>query len=258
MGVFSSILGMNETAMRRRLPLSTTGLRTRLWAIIIIVVAYLVYSSLADFIPQYWEKIGFEPLSRSVVTLGMVIILLICLSGLAISERMTSLITREGLTGLFNQSYIRKRLEEEFYRSKRYDHPLSLLLIDLDNFKTMNRQYGHTAGDHLLKYFARLIHETIRPSDIAARFSGGEFLIILPETSRQEAEVVAERLQKRIVLSPFRIDSRQEDIQFTISIGVSAYPEAGQSADELISLADIALSEAKRNGKNRVAVYASN
>jgi diguanylate cyclase (GGDEF)-like protein len=230
--------------MRRRLPLSTTGLRTRLWAIIIIVVAYLVYSSLADFIPYYWEKIGFEPLRRSILTLGMVVILLICLSGLAISERMTSLITKEGLTGLFNQSYIRQRLEEEFYRSKRYDHPLSLLLIGLDNFRTLNRQYGRAAGDHLLKYFARLIHETIRPSDIAARFSGGEFLIILPETSRQEAEVVAERLQKRIVLSPFRIDSRQEDIQFTISIGVSAYPEAGQSADELITLSDIALSEA--------------
>lgn len=224
----------------------------------IIAVAYLVYSSLAGFIPHDWEKIGFQPLSRSMLTFGLVIILLICLSGLAISERMTSLITREGLTGLFNQNYIRQRLEEEFYRSKRYDHPLSLLMIDLDNFKPLNKRYGRTAGDHLLKYFARLIQETVRPSDIAARFGGQEFLIILPETSREEAAVVAERLQKKVVLSPFRIDSRQEDIQFTISIGVSTFPGAGQSADELITLADLALSEAKRNGKNKVAVYAPN
>lgn len=244
--------------MRPKLPVVTKSLQTRLWAIIIIAVGYLVYSSLADFIPQYWEQIGFKPLSRSILTLGMVVILLICLSGLALSEKMTKLIVREGLTGLFNQIYIRQRLEEEFYRSKRYEHPLSLMMIDLDNFKTLNDRYGHTAGDHLLRYFSQLIIETIRPSDIAARYGGEEFLIILPETARQEAQAVAERLRKKIALYPFRIDSRKEDIPFTISVGVSAFPDSAESAEELITLADMALYQAKKDGKNKVTAYAIN
>lgn len=244
--------------MKPRIPVVTKGLRNRLWAIIILSIAYLIYTSLADFIPQYWETIGFRPLSRSILTLGMVIILLICLSGLAVSEKMTSLIIKEGLTGLFNQIYIRQRLEEEIYRSRRYNHPLSLLMIDLDNFKGLNDRYGHTAGDHLLKYFSQLIIETIRPSDIAARYGGEEFLIILPETNKEEAQAVAERLQKRISLYPFRIDSRKEDVQFSISIGVSSFPEYSQSGDELITLADMALYQAKKEGKDKVAVYSNN
>ncbi len=244
--------------MKSRISVDSRGLRNRLWAVIVITVAYLVYSSLADFIPQYWERIGFRPINRSILTLGTVIILLICLSGLALTEKMASLIIREALTGLFNQMYIRQRLEEEIYRSKRYNHLLSLLMIDLDNFKALNDRYGHTAGDHLLRYFSQLILETIRPSDIAARYGGEEFLIILPETTREEAQAVAERLRKRLSLYPFRIDSRKEDVQFTISVGISTFPEYSQSGDELITLADMALYQAKKEGKNRVAVYSNN
>jgi diguanylate cyclase (GGDEF)-like protein len=244
--------------MRSRLPLVTRGLKSRLWAIIIIAVSYLVYASLANFIPQYWENIGFRPLNRSILSLGMLIILLICLSGLALSDKMNALIIREGLTGLFNKLYIRQRLDQEYYRSKRYDHALSLLMIDMDNFKAVNDRYGHTAGDHLLRYFSQLISETIRPSDIAARYGGEEFLIILPETTRTEAIAVAERLRKRILLYPFRIDSRKEDVQFTISVGVSSFPEGGQSAEELITMADMALYLAKKNGKDKVAFYSNN
>jgi len=244
--------------VKSRISVDSRGLRNRLWAIIIIAVAYLVYSALGDFVPQYWERIGFRPINRSILTLGMVIILLICLSGLALSEKLASLIIREALTGLFNQIYIRQRLEEEIYRSKRYNHPLSLLMIDLDNFKALNDRYGHAAGDHLLKYFSQLILETIRPSDIAARYGGEEFLIILPETTREEAQAVAERLRNRLSLYPFRIDSRKEDVLFTISVGISTFPEYSQSGDELITLADMALYQAKKEGKNRVAVYGNN
>jgi diguanylate cyclase (GGDEF)-like protein len=240
------------------LPVVTKGLKTRLWSIIIIAVSFLVYSSLGDLIPKYWEEIGFQPVSRSILKLGMVIILLICLSGLALSDKMNSLIIREGLTGLFNQNYIRQRLDEEYYRAKRYVHPLSLMMIDLDNFKSLNDRFGHTAGDHLLKYFSQLIRETIRPSDIPARFGGEEFLVILPETDKEDAQVVAERLRKRISMYPFRIDSRKEEVQLTISVGVSAFPEYGQSSEELITLADMALYQAKKEGKNKVAFYSNN
>lgn len=244
--------------MKPYLPVVTKGLKTRLWSIIIIAVSFLVYSSLGDLIPKYWEEIGFQPVSRSILKLGMVIILLICLSGLALSDKMNSLIIREGLTGLFNQNYIRQRLDEEYYRAKRYVHPLSLMMIDLDNFKSLNDRFGHTAGDHLLKYFSQLIRETIRPSDIPARFGGEEFLVILPETDKEDAQVVAERLRKRISMYPFRIDSRKEEVQLTISVGVSAFPEYGQSSEELITLADMALYQAKKEGKNKVAFYSNN
>ncbi|MGB7296381.1 MAG: GGDEF domain-containing protein [Candidatus Aminicenantales bacterium] len=244
--------------MNPRLPVVTRSLRTRLWSIIILAIGYLVYSSLADFIPQYWDAIGILPLSRSILTLGMVIILLICLSGLGISEKMNSMIIREGLTGLFNRAYIRQRLEQELYRAKRYSHDLSLLMIDLDNFKKLNDRYGHAAGDHLLRYFSQLLIETIRPSDIAARYGGEEFLVILPETNKEEAWGLAERLRQKISLYPFRVDSRKEDLLFTISIGMASYPEFSQSSDELMAQADEALYLAKKNGKNKVAVYAAN
>jgi diguanylate cyclase (GGDEF)-like protein len=244
--------------LKPRLPLVTRGLRARLWVIIIIAVSYLVYASLADFIPRYWERLGVHPLSRSILALGMVIILLLCLSGLALSEKMNSLIIREGLTGLFDQNYVRQRLGEEYYRARRYGHPLSLLMIDLDNFKSLNDRFGHAAGDLMLRHFGRLIRETIRPSDIPARFGREEFLIILPETGRYEAQTVAERLRQRVSESPFRIDSRREDVRMTFSIGVSAFPDYGQSAEEMITLADLALYRAKKAGKNMVSFYSSN
>lgn len=244
--------------MSSRLPVVTRSLRTRLWAIIILAVSYLVYSSLANLIPQYWEEIGFRPLNRSILDLGMVVILLICLSGLAVSEKMNSLIIREGLTGLFNRVYIRQRLEEEIYRAKRYKHELSLMMIDLDNFKQLNDRFGHSAGDRLLRHFGQLIIDTIRPSDIAARYGGEEFLIILPETDVEEAEALAERLRQRISLYPFSVDSRKEEMSFTISVGVSSSCEFCETPDQLISHADQALYLAKKNGKDRVALYAAN
>ncbi len=241
--------------MPRKFAVASHSLRQRLWAIIVVAAVYLLFVSVVDFIPGYAQKAGFQTTTRSILTLGMVIILIISLSGLAISERMSELIIREGLTGMFTRDYARQRLEEEFYRAQRYNHSLSILLIDLDNFKSLNERYGRTAGDYCLKYFAQMIQETVRPSDVAARYGVDEFLILLPETDRYQAEVVAERLRERIATQPFRIDMRRGNIQFTISVGVCTYPDVGQSAEELVTLADIALAEAKRNGKNKVNVY---
>jgi diguanylate cyclase (GGDEF)-like protein len=244
--------------MNTRFPGAARGLRNRLWAVIVLVVVSLLYISSADLLPQHWGVVGLRPLSRSILTAGMLAILLICLSGLAFSEKMKSLFIRDGLTGLSNRNYIRQRLEEEFYRSRRYSHPLSLMMIDLDNFKSLNDRFGHSVGDHLLRYFSQVIADTIRPSDIAARYNGEEFLIILPETHKEEARAVAERLRTRIALCPFRVDFRKEEVLFTISIGVTTYPEYGQSAEELVALADSALHQAKKDGKDKVAIYMSN
>lgn len=243
-----------QIVVSARSPAVTNGLRKRLWVIIILSVSYLIYSSLADFIPRYWEQVGLPPLGRHILKIGMLVILLICLRGLAISDKMGALIIREDLTGLFNKTYIRQRLEEELYRSKRYDRDLSLMKIDLDNFKALNDRFGHAVGDHLLRYFSQVIADTIRPSDIAARYDGEEFLIILPETGKEQAQAVAERILKRISLYPFRVDSRKEDVPFTISVGLTTYPENGESAADLVVLADKALDQAKKERKNKSAV----
>lgn len=240
--------------MRPKIPITSRDLRKRLWAIISIAAVYLLFVATADFIPGLFEMSGLRNSTRSILTLGMVIILLIALSGLAASEKMDALSIREGLTAIYTKNYIRQRLEEEFYRAQRYERPLSLLLIDIDNFKAINDRFGRPAGDYCLKYFARLIEETVRPSDVPARYGIDEFLILLPETNREEAGVVAERLREKIASQPFPIDRRKEDIQFTISVGVCTYPDVGQSGEELVALADVALSKAKRDGKNKVAI----
>lgn len=243
--------------MNRLLPFVTKRLRNRLWGIIIIAVVFITYLSLADFISQ---SIALPPLTRAILTLGMMAILLICLSGLVLSDKMSSMIIREEVTGLFNQNYIRQRLQEEYYRAKRYDHPLSLLMIDLDDFKSLHHRYGRATGDYLLRYFGQLIRDTVRPSDIAARFSGKEFLILLPNTGREEARAVAERLRQRVSENPFRVDAERKDIHLTISIGASALdiPNYGEDAEEMITLADLALFQAKKEGKNSVSFYTSN
>ncbi len=246
--------------MKKRLPEATRGLRTRLRVILVIAAGYLAYSSLADLLLHIRGYTGLPPVRRSIIALGMVIIMLLCLRGLAQCSRLGSEVIRDELTGLFTREYARHRLQEEYYRAKRYNHPLSLLLVDLDNFPSLNERFGRAAGGHLLRYFGELIPNTIRPSDIPARFGGAEFLIILPDTGRDEARTVAERLQQKVSENAFRIDASREDVRLTVSVGASAFafPDYGQDAEEMITLADLALFEAKKAGQNSVSFYGSN
>lgn len=240
----------------RRIPIVTNSLKKRLWATIVVVVAYLIYISLGDLIPQYWRWVGFRSFERSILTLGFVVILLISLSGLALSEKLTSLAIKDGLTGLFNQAYIKARLQEEIYRSERYHFPLSVMMIDLDDFKELNDKYGHIVGDRILKSFGDLIQEMIRASDVPARYGGEEFVVVLPQTTCLDGAAVAERIRKEVALCPFRIGSHLEKIaQFTVSIGVYSSPYHGQTVEEVINLTDAALYRAKTEGKNRVVVF---
>ena len=230
--------------MKKHRPFGKISPRTRLWVIVIIAGSCLAGSSLAHFMPLS----PLRPLSRPLLTLGLALILLICLSGLALGDTRSSRIIRDGLTGLFNQNYARQRLQEEYYRAKRYDHPLSLLMIEPDDFKLLKDRYGRGAADQLLQRFGQIIREAVRPCDIAARFGGQEFLVILPDTGRDEARAVAERLQQKTAERPFQVDPGGPDIRLTVSIGASAFafPDYGRDAGEMITLADLALFEAKK------------
>lgn len=238
-----------------KLPVVSISLKKRLWAIIVLVVAYLVYIALGDLIPQYWNLIGFRSFERSILSLGFVVILLIALSGLAASEKLAARAIQDGLTGLFNQTYMKSRLQEEIYRSERYKYPLSFIMIDIDNFKRINDRHGHVVGDRVLKAFSDLLQEKIRESDVAGRFGGEKFLILLPQTSCLDAASAAERIRKEVAVYPFRIgDGSDRSCQFTISLGVYSSPASGQKVEEIINLTDAALYRAKKEGKNKVVV----
>ena len=159
------------------------------------------------------------------------------------------------LTGLPNRRYLEERLSEEVNRSKRYDQPLSFLMIDIDDFKLYNDRHGHQAGDLALKMTAHGLKSTLRSADVASRYGGEEFCVLLPQTSLQEAGVIAERMRERIEQTAIPHSESQPLKTVTISIGVSTFTETINGAEQIIWSADRALYEAKSKGKNKIVFY---
>lgn len=155
----------------------------------------------------------------------------------------------DGITGLFNRRHFDERLHSEIDRHSRYGDILSILLLDLDNFKKYNDTYGHLAGDRLLVQAGKIVASAVRSSDLAFRYGGDEFSVILPNSSTMDAFSVAERIREKI---SFEMTSRQLDI--SISIGIASWPGDGSTLDELCYAADMALYYAKRTGQNRTSI----
>ncbi|MCX5876218.1 MAG: diguanylate cyclase [Deltaproteobacteria bacterium] len=153
------------------------------------------------------------------------------------------------LTKLFNKRYFNTHLQLEVERANRHGHPLSLLLLDIDNFKHHNDTYGHADGDRVLARLGQVIAESLRTNDVPCRYGGEEFTIILPVTSGEQATVVAERIRARFAGEVFQ-PNPQETVRKTISIGVTQYL-AGESGQSLLERADQNMYEAKQGGKNR-------
>jgi diguanylate cyclase (GGDEF)-like protein len=160
----------------------------------------------------------------------------------------------DDLTGVANRRHLLQRLSEECARSERSGQPFSLLVIDLDGFKTINDTHGHAAGDECLRHFTLMAQTRLRPGDMLARTGGDEFCVVLPSSSLREAAAIARR-----VLEVCRQDAAActaKDIPVAISIGVAEWDRGiGQFPDRLIAHADHALYAAKKNGKNDLAVY---
>jgi len=155
----------------------------------------------------------------------------------------------DALTGLLNRRYMEERLSEEIKRSNRHGFPMSFMMLDVDNFKSYNDEFGHPAGDEALKIVANVIRETLRGADVAARFGGEEFSILLPQTTAEEAAAIAERIRSNIENAnfPHRL--------VTTSIGVASCSAELCASADLVSAADKALYEAKRLGRNRVRTF---
>jgi diguanylate cyclase (GGDEF)-like protein len=155
----------------------------------------------------------------------------------------------DAITGLFNRRHFDERLREEIIRRTNYGDTFSLILIDMDNFKKYNDTFGHMAGDRILVLAARLIEGSIRSSDIAFRYGGDEFVIILPNASALDAFSVAERIREKIAC-----EMAVKQLDLSVSIGVASWPGDGSTLDELCYAADMALYYAKHTGQNRTSI----
>jgi len=159
---------------------------------------------------------------------------------------LTQLTVVDPLTGVYNRRYLEMRLENEIKRAERKGYPVSLLMIDADNFKQINDNYGHPEGDSALKQLSQKLRAFVRHEDIVARYGGDEFCVVLPDTDKNATMEVASRLCQA-----------SHDAKLPISIGYATYPADAANSEELIKVADQALLEAKKQGKSKVVCYTS-
>lgn len=208
----------------------------------------LIYTKFGE---GYWIDLNIVPLkdNDSAVTTFLII-------GRDLTEqkRMQQELHRlahsDALTGIANRRHFMMLAETEFYRAKRYRRPLTTIMFDLDNFKQLNELYGHQFGDEALKIVAENCQTLLRQSDIFGRLSGEKFAMVLPETSLEAAEELADRLCMLLCVIPFKCNS--EDTAVTASFGVTKISPMDRNLDDLLKRVDVALYEAKESGRNTV------
>jgi len=239
-----------------------------IYGLIGAMAGYLLLHPAAMFIHQYyynktlsWEflRVSF---SREHLYMSFYFMALSALAGVLFGihpQRMSRLLARvkrlsitDDLTGVYNRRYFFQRFKEELERSARYGRQTALLMLDIDYFKHYNDIHGHQIGDSLLKKLARLLSISIRQPDFIARYGGEEFVVVAPETDREKAVKLAEKVRSVIENHPFLMRESQPDGKITISIGVAVFPEDGQTVDEMVGKADAALYIAKDLGRNKV------
>ena len=167
-------------------------------------------------------------------------------------ERLKKLSIQDPLTELFNSRHFYAQLGDEIQRSERYLHPLALIFIDIDHFKTINDTYGHMVGDQALLLIAKKMQASLRSQDTAYRFAGDEFTIILPETTSDNAKFVTDRIKAEMEKESLVI-REQEIAKITLSMGVAEY-QRNEKKEQFVHRADVTMYEAKKKGRNSIAV----
>ncbi|WP_319405485.1 cache domain-containing protein [uncultured Desulfosarcina sp.] len=175
----------------------------------------------------------------------------LALANLKLRERLQELSVRDPLTGLYNRRYMQETLEREIKRAQRTSKPIGIIMLDVDHFKAVNDTYGHDAGDVVLKTLARFLTINLRGEDVACRYGGEEFILIMPGLSLTDSEHKAEHMRQEIE-NTLRVQYLDKSLSITVSIGVAAFPEQGGHADHLITQVDEAMYAAKTTGRNRI------
>jgi diguanylate cyclase (GGDEF)-like protein len=170
----------------------------------------------------------------------------------AVNARLSQLAVTDGLTGLFNHRYLHERLQQEVERARRSGAPVSMMMVDVDHFKTYNDRCGHPAGDAVLREVARLLSTDRRITDVVARYGGEEFALLFLDTDKAAAALIAERVRAKVANTVFPRGCEQPGGAITVSAGVASVPEDALTAKDLVAAADAALYRAKRCGRNVV------
>ncbi|MBP1743148.1 MAG: diguanylate cyclase protein [Firmicutes bacterium] len=208
-----------------------------------ILLGVLILVSASSFSGNSIDKLSFFSQSLSLAFRNAVT-----------HNQMQKLAALDALTGLYNRRFGILRVKEEFSRAIRGNTPISLLMFDIDHFKSVNDTYGHIVGDNVLVSIAKIALASIREGDVLMRYGGEEFLCVLPGANKADASIIAERI--RIMVMDSAVKNAEQDIKITISIGVATYPRNDISdSSQLIKLADDAMYAAKETGRNRTVSY---
>ncbi len=216
------------------------------------VSIYSAYIIFAYFIMKYhnmWIGIVYPLMLGLIIFISAFVVKYIIKS--RDFEQQYLLATTDGLTELYNHRYFQEQMKMIVEQSKRYETPFSLIIIDIDFFKKFNDTFGHQAGDAVLRQVAQLLKQSVRATDIVCRYGGEEMSIILPNTSKEMSVITAEKICKRVAAKRFRLNNYQES-NVTISLGVSSFPEDGETPAQIIEMADKRLYQSKHNGRNQV------
>lgn len=246
----------------RQLTLELGGCPTRkLWRLL----GGLILLFVGGYLGLFTLKLGrtytsSETLVVFIFFLGAIFALLVCLLALRTTRELkrVNILEQEAMTdpllGIYNRRSLDRRLQDEVMRARRHGLDLMLLLVDLDNFKSVNDTWGHYTGDLVLQHVARLLVESLRQTDIVARYGGEEMVILLPHTPCAEGKMVGQRLRERIETTPVLVEGKEgvSEVTVTVSIGCACLHAAQDTPQSLLQRADFAMYQAKRQGRNRV------
>ncbi len=218
----------------------------------------LLYIGIATAI--FFHRFGHDPQMMQPPVLANISVLTLCLIAFShvyeitreqSEQRLTQQAHSDPLTQLPNRAHLQTRFDLERSRHQRQGNPLSLVLLDLDFFKRINDTHGHAAGDKALQYFANLMRTTVRQTDLVARMGGEEFCLLLPDTDKEQAQMVADKIRRK--LAQEALDLEGAPVTLTVSGGIAQLGADGDSLDILTRSADEKLYEAKSTGRNRIA-----
>jgi diguanylate cyclase (GGDEF)-like protein len=222
------------------------GIRSLICVPLIFQTRIMGILYLDDFAPRSFDRDKLNLLSILASFAAMAI------HNATLHKRTKLLAITDSLTGLHNHRYFKQYFKMEMGRAKRYHKAFSLIMMDVDDFKSFNDSFGHATGDALLRNMGAIILQTVRGVDVAFRYGGEEFIVLLPETRLEKAILAAERLRASVEKGTQQALAGGATRGVTVSIGVASYPENADKMDELFNIVDSLLYQAKRSGKNKV------